>query len=106
MRPIDADTLEKQIKDWYCDPKRCDSYNGVRCRACHIDDALSEIDRAPTVDAVPINSVAKWLAGYAAPPNNIMREFFRSGAEITKDSLTAAWEMTLRGIDWEESPNA
>lgn len=54
MRPIDADTLEKQIKDWYCDPKRCDSYNGVRCRACTWDYALNVIDEMPTAFDVKI----------------------------------------------------
>lgn len=46
-RLIDADALTKNLK-WYCDPARCDSYNGVRCRACFLDDALSAIEDAPT----------------------------------------------------------
>lgn len=47
MRMIDADALIESIKGWYC--KDCDSYNGVRCRACSTDDAMSAIDSAPTV---------------------------------------------------------
>lgn len=54
MRIIDAEALEHSIKSWYCAPERCNNYDGVMCRACHIDDALSEIDRAPTVDAEPV----------------------------------------------------
>lgn len=50
MRLIDADALEKGLKDWYCDPKNCDSWNGVRCRACLLDDALNAIEDAPTVE--------------------------------------------------------
>ena len=50
MRLIDADALTKSITDWYCDPERCNNYGGVMCRACHVDDALSCIDQAPTVN--------------------------------------------------------
>lgn len=48
MRLIDADALKKQIEDFHC--KNCDNYNFVRCRACHIDDAISYLDEAPTVN--------------------------------------------------------
>ena len=54
MRLIDADALEKGLKDWYCDPKNCDSWNGVRCRACLLDDALNTIEDAPTAFDVKI----------------------------------------------------
>jgi hypothetical protein len=46
MRLIDADALIENIKRVYCTD--CDSYNGVRCRACGTDDALDMIDDAPT----------------------------------------------------------
>lgn len=46
-RLIDADALTKNL-EWYCDPARCDSYNGVRCRACLLGDALNAIEDAPT----------------------------------------------------------
>ena len=59
MRLIDADALDKSIRDWYCVPERCDNYNGVRCRACSIDDALSELDSAPTVDT---ELVQQWIS--------------------------------------------
>lgn len=47
MRLIDADALKKQIEDFHC--KDCDNYNFVRCRACHIDDAISYLEEAPTI---------------------------------------------------------
>ena len=46
-RLIDADALKKQIEDFHC--KDCNNYNFVKCRACHIDDAISYLDDAPTV---------------------------------------------------------
>lgn len=48
MRLIDADDRIEFIKNSYC--LECDNYNGVRCRACPINDTIEEIDNAPTVD--------------------------------------------------------
>lgn len=53
MRPIDADALEEMFKTQYgCET--CDNYEGIRCRACHCDDALGIIDSAPTLDVQPV----------------------------------------------------
>ena len=52
MRLIDADALKRQIQEAYC--AECDDYNGIRCRACSIDDALIQVDAAPTIDAIPV----------------------------------------------------
>ena len=57
MRLIDADALDKNIKEIYC--KGCNSYNGVRCRACWVDDASIAIDSAPTIEAEPVRH-GKW----------------------------------------------
>lgn len=56
-RLIDADALTKNL-EWYCDPARCDSYDGVRCRACLLSDALTAIEDAPEADPV---LHAEWL---------------------------------------------
>ncbi len=48
MRLIDADALIEQIEDECC--KDCNSYNGVKCRACDAGDALDYLERAPTFD--------------------------------------------------------
>lgn len=47
-RLIDADDRIEFIKNAYC--PECDNYNGVRCRACPINDMIEAIDQAPTVD--------------------------------------------------------
>lgn len=96
VRLIDADALIQSIQQWYCAPERCNSYNGVRCRACHIDDALTNIDSATEIEAVPLKPLAEWLAGYAAPPRNAMMKTLTPGGFINHDSLTEAWENTLR----------
>lgn len=48
MRLIDADALIEQIEDVHC--KDCDSYNGVRCRACDICIGIDYLEDAPTFD--------------------------------------------------------
>lgn len=60
MRPIDADALEEMFKAQY-ECETCDNYDGVRCRACHCDDALGIIDSAPTIDAAPVRR-GEWIA--------------------------------------------
>ena len=68
-RLIDANALLATMKEMYCDG--CKNHNGVRCRACEFDSCMSDIEDAPTVDAVevvhgrwerviPTKSAAKW----------------------------------------------
>ena len=42
----------------YC--KDCNSYNGVRCRACAFDDVMLLIEDAPTADVVEVRH-GKWI---------------------------------------------
>lgn len=49
---IKREALMRRIKEIHC--AECDSYHGVRCRACWVDDTLGYIDSEPTIDAVPV----------------------------------------------------
>ena len=49
---IDRDALMLRIKEIHC--AECDSYNGLRCRACWVDDTLDYIDSEPTADVAPV----------------------------------------------------
>lgn len=49
---IERDALMLRIKEIHC--AECDSYNGVRCRACLVDDALDYIDSEPAADVAPV----------------------------------------------------
>ena len=51
-RLIDANAWIERVKEAYC--PGCENYNGVRCRACWIDDAIGLVEDAPTVDAVEV----------------------------------------------------
>lgn len=49
---IDKEKAIQTIRLTYC--KDCNNYNGVRCRACEFDDAMSEIEDCPTADVVEV----------------------------------------------------
>lgn len=49
---IERDALMLRIKEIHC--AECDSYNGVRCRACWVDDTLDYIDSEPAADVAPV----------------------------------------------------
>lgn len=69
MRLIDADAAENAIKETYC--KDCDSYNGVRCRACNFDDALIAIDSVPTLDYAPVRH-GEWIEDEFEYPEEVI----------------------------------
>lgn len=56
--PVDRNSVCQLIEDTYC--KDCNNYNGVRCRACNFDDAMSALDAVPTLDYAPVRH-GKWL---------------------------------------------
>lgn len=54
---IERDALMLRIKEIHC--AECDSYHGVRCRACLVDDTLDYIDSEPYADVVPVQN-GRW----------------------------------------------
>lgn len=49
MRLIDADALMERMRE-QAGCRDCNSYAGVRCRACTWEDAINLVDEAPTID--------------------------------------------------------
>ena len=49
---IEREALMRRIKEIHC--AECDSYHGVRCRACWVDDTLDYIDSEPAADVTPV----------------------------------------------------
>ena len=49
---IEREALMHRIKEIHC--AECDSYHGVRCRACWVDDTLDYIDSEPAADVAPV----------------------------------------------------
>ena len=55
---IEREALMRRIKEIHC--AECDSYHGVRCRACWVDDTLDYIDSEPAADVEPVKR-GMWL---------------------------------------------
>lgn len=55
---IEREALMRRIKEIHC--AECDSYHGVRCRACWVDDTLDYIDSEPAADVAPVVH-GRWL---------------------------------------------
>ena len=53
---LERNTLIERIEKAYCDG--CENYNGVRCRACGIGDAIDVVEDAPTA----LERTAEWIA--------------------------------------------
>ena len=49
---ISREATIKRIKEVYC--VGCNSYHGVRCRACGTGDAIDIIEDAPAADVAPV----------------------------------------------------
>ena len=54
-RYIDADAFDADCRKRYCTD--CNNYNGVKCRACWVDDMLGDVDDAPTVSPDEVRGV-------------------------------------------------
>lgn len=52
MAYIDKELFKQDIKMRYCN--NCARPNEIKCRACHIDDMLSEIEDAPIADVAEV----------------------------------------------------
>ena len=55
---IEREALMRRIKEIHC--AECDSYHGVRCRACWVDDTLDYIDSEPAADVAPVRH-GRWI---------------------------------------------
>ena len=58
-RYIDADAFDADCRKRYCTD--CNNYNGVKCRACWVDDMLGDVEDAPTVSPDEVRGVGTWL---------------------------------------------
>lgn len=66
-RYIDADGLIADMQERYCKPckERKEDYNGVRCRACWVGDAMDEVDGFGDkgIDIVRCRDCRRWTDG-------------------------------------------
>ena len=92
MRLIDADALIESICQEECERHYSDcDYN---CSS------VAPVINAPTIEAVPLKPLAKWIAGYAFPPGLKAREIVNNRGRDIHEIATEGWEDFLRGMDW------
>ena len=84
-RYIDADMFAEQLRLNYC--KDCNSYNGMRCRACEIDDALDFIEDAPTADVAPKSETIKEYLAKVLEKKDIAGHFSPGHAVVSVSVL-------------------
>lgn len=66
---LDREATIKRIEEVYC--VGCNSYHGVRCRACGIGDAIDMIEDAPAADVAPVvHGRWEWLG-----PNRLVADY-------------------------------
>ena len=89
---IEREALMRRIKEIHCD--ECDSYHGLRCRACWVDDTLDYIDSEPAAD------VEKMSDGYHTFADLYEQRLILSAA-LAKNN-PHAWKSKRHGR-WEEA---
>ena len=76
---IDADEFVKKNREWYC--KQCEKRKGMKhgklkfvyeigdapCRACDVDDVISDIEDFPAADVEPVRH-GRWIDENSASP--------------------------------------
>ena len=60
---IDREAFKKSVEERYCKPCKAEGKdrNGCWCRACWVDDMLSEVDCFPPPDASGKLTVLRWI---------------------------------------------
>lgn len=79
---VEREATIKRIKEVYC--VGCNSYNGVRCRACGTGDAIDIIVDAPAADVAPIEALERLRDELCAQELITMRGLKRLNALIGK----------------------
>ncbi len=97
MRLIDADEMRENF-EW------CKSQSG-QYNDIYWDDVIERLDVQPTVDAIPIDPLAIWLAGYHVfPPEYALKEtgaldpIDPASTVFSPNQIATAWAYHLRKL--------
>lgn len=77
---IDADEFVRLKREWYCE--QCEKRKGMKrgklqfvyeigdapCRACDVDDVISDIEDFPASDVEPKRKTGRWIDVYVSNP--------------------------------------
>ena len=99
MRLIDADALCKDVCGIRCgcEPDEC-GYEDDYGKYCEI---AQFIEHAPTIEAVPLKPLAKWMAKYAYCFGLSIYTDPKITEEKRHTTLAEMWEEVFRGMKWE-----
>ena len=81
-RYIDADAFDADCRKRYCTD--CNNYNGVKCRACWVDDMLGDVDDAPTVSPDEVRGAGMWRSKTMTVPGGHGQTYNRWGCSKCK----------------------
>lgn len=59
MQAIDQNATVEDLKKRYC--SNCNSYDGLRCRACNIYDVICDVEDVPPVLALTVDQIKDYL---------------------------------------------
>ena len=96
---IDREATIKRIKEVYC--VGCNSYNGVRCRACGTGDAIDMIEDAQAADVAPVVH-GRWI-DKEAPAARRYFECSNCGAHENKHTAIKGYYCWRCGAKMDES---
>ena len=92
MAYIDKELFKQNIKMRYCN--NCANPNEIKCRACHVDDMLGEIEEAPTADVAEVKH-GEWIKHRRNIPK--MREFHEKGMGLHMSVKSVFWACSCCG---------
>ena len=59
MRAIDQNAAAEELKKRYC--SNCNSYDGLRCRACNIYDVICDVEDMIPVQVLTVDQIKDYL---------------------------------------------
>lgn len=109
-RLIDANAIVRVIKRERCE--NCNSYDGIKCRACDADDFMGILEDAPSVDAVEVPCkigdfvwAIRSFKGHKHPQRGIVSDmYFIKGMKlqiVVKYVARGEWGKTVFATDKE-----
>lgn len=87
-RYINEDEFIAWVKEHWC--ADCQNDNGLRCRACWIDDAIDIVEEAPAADVVPkseVDEIAEELSDTIVMKDELFDEVIKLRKELEAANL-------------------
>lgn len=84
-RYIDEDEFVAWVQEHWC--ADCQNDNGLRCRACWIDDAIDIVEEAPEADVVPkseVENLKAIIADHKASEERLEELYSNAKADVAK----------------------